>query len=109
MTYGEERLAAASAEIAATGGEVSYDCADTGMCLPGDGLPEADSLEPTDMIARQPGSVPLSPGQPRNPVVARDVIAQYNAALANWALVKRTRKLCQVFAQYFSSKVCGMN
>lgn len=49
-------------------------------------LPElrklADEIELTDMFQRQPGSVPLTPGQPRKPVVDRDTIAQFNATIA---------------------------
>lgn len=43
---------------------------------------EAERLELTDMFERQPGSVPLAPGQARAAVVDHDAIAEYNGALA---------------------------
>ena len=43
---------------------------------------EAERLELTDMFQRQPGSVPITPGKPRAPVVDRQAIAEYDKTLA---------------------------
>jgi hypothetical protein len=40
---------------------------------------EADRLDLTDMFQRQPGSVPLTPGQPRAAVSDLDAIEDYMA------------------------------
>ena len=43
---------------------------------------QARHLELTDMFQRQPGSVPLTPGQPRNPVIDPDAINQHTTTNA---------------------------
>ena len=43
---------------------------------------EAHHLDLTDMFQRQPGSVPLTPGQPRNPVIDPDAINQHTTTNA---------------------------